>query len=163
MNLVISTLEKDDNELIRIINKLKEKLVDVEIIYTDEMNIKGCIGCNHCWLKTPGTCSIKDDYEKILLKYLEADQVFFITEAKLGFISHKLKNVIDRMLPLATMYLKFNNNQMRHTLRYPKLFKMGLIYVGDGNKEFLSHWFERVVLNFEGESLGIYESEEYLK
>jgi len=39
-----------------------------ELIDTTGMNISHCVGCNCCWLKTPGVCAIQDDYEPILRK-----------------------------------------------------------------------------------------------
>lgn len=45
------------------------------IIDTTGMNILHCLGCNYCWLKTPGQCVIKDDYEAILKRMSKADQV----------------------------------------------------------------------------------------
>ena len=45
---------------------------------------------------------------------------------------------------------------MRHYLRYKKHYQMGFIYNGEGNQEFLERWFKRVMLNFEGTSLGVY-------
>ena len=32
---------------------------DYEYVDTTEKKISHCLGCNHCWLKTPGVCSIK--------------------------------------------------------------------------------------------------------
>lgn len=155
--LIISTLSKDDENVKTTISELRKNLKDIEIIYTEQMNIKGCIGCNNCWLKTPGKCSINDDYEQILIKILQYQKVIFITDTKFGFISYKLKNIIDRFLPFATMYLKFEKGQMRHYSRYKKIFKMGIIYTGNGNKEFLKHWLERVMINYHGISLGVCE------
>ncbi len=155
MNLIISTLGKNDKDLEQLIDKFKQNN-NTEIIYTENMNIKGCIGCNNCWLVTPGICTIKDDYEKLLIKFLQAERVIFITDLKLGFASYKLKNIIDRLLPLVTMNLRFKNGQMRHYPRYKKHYKMGLIYKEDGNQQFLEKWFERVMINIEGTSLGVY-------
>lgn len=154
--MIVSTLEKNDADNKRIIKSLLKKINDFEIAYTEDMNIKGCIGCNRCWLITPGICTIKDDYEKLLIKFLEANQVIFITESKLGFVSYKFKNIIDRLLPLATMNLRFKNGQMRHYPRYKKQYKMGLIYKGNADEKFLEKWFQRVMINFEGISLGTY-------
>ncbi len=156
MNLIVSTLDKNDQDAKELITHLNNTVHDLEIIYANELNLKGCIGCNRCWLVTPGICTIKDDYEQLLIKYLQAKQVIFLTEAKLGFGSYKLKDIIDRGLPLDTMNLKFKNGQMRHYRRYKKHLKMGLIYKGDGNQEFLDKWFYRVMLNLDGESLGTY-------
>ena len=120
------------------------------------MNIKGCIGCNHCWLITPGKCSIQDDYEELLISFLQADRVIFVTDTYLGFVSYRLKNIIDCILPLLTMHLRFKKGQMRHFLRYKKHYQMGLIYCGEGHHDFLQQWFSRVMLNLDGTSLGVY-------
>ena len=61
MNLIISVLGKDDLYHKNIIENIQKNINDVEIIYAEDMNIKGCIGCNRCWLVTPGVCTIKDD------------------------------------------------------------------------------------------------------
>lgn len=29
---------------------------EIELIDTTGMNISHCVGCNYCWLKTPGIC-----------------------------------------------------------------------------------------------------------
>ena len=95
MNLIISTLEKDDLYNKKIIENIQKNINKCEAIYAEDMNIKGCIGCNRCWLVTPGVCTIKDDYEKLLIKFLQSEQVIFVTDLKLGFVSYKLKNIID--------------------------------------------------------------------
>lgn len=51
-----------------------------ELIDTTRMHISHCVGCNYCWLKTPGVCAIQDDYEPILRKINEADQVWLISD-----------------------------------------------------------------------------------
>ena len=62
-----------------------------EIVEAGDSKISSCIGCNYCWLKTPGICSIKDDYEGILKKMVHADQIWVISETALGFLNHKGK------------------------------------------------------------------------
>ena len=44
MNLIISTLRKDDLYNKKIIENIQKNINDVEIIYAEDMNIKGCIG-----------------------------------------------------------------------------------------------------------------------
>ena len=36
---------------------------------------------------------------------------------------------------------------------------MGLIYKGNGNREFLEKWLERVMINLDGTSIGTYNIE----
>ncbi len=134
--------------------------IDAEIIEAADLKISHCIGCNHCWLKTPGECAIKDDYEMILKKVIHADQLWVISDTALGFIDHKGKNIFDRILPIATMYLKFEGDQMRHVPRYEQRTDVGIIYSGDVEKEFLERWTERAARNFESKSLGVFSKDE---
>ncbi len=137
-----------------------EKKIDAEIVEAGSMNISHCIGCNHCWLKTPGVCAIKDDYEIILKKIIHADQLWVISDTALGFLDHKGKNIFDRILPIATMYLRFRGDQMRHVPRYDKRTDIGIIFGGDPDREYLKRWSERAALNFESRSLGVYGKDE---
>lgn len=131
-----------------------------EYCYTGTKKISHCIGCNHCWLKTPGICSIKDDYEPILKKMVKSDQVWLITDTRFGFVSASTKNIIDRMMPLVTMYLHMQGKQMRHVIRYDHDPDIGLIFVGEGEQKYLNTWLKRVALNFGSASLGAYPYEQ---
>ncbi|MBO4474928.1 MAG: flavodoxin family protein [Clostridiales bacterium] len=127
-----------------------------EIIEAGAMRISHCVGCNECWLKTPGICALKDDYEQILRKLVHADQMWLITETALGFVDHKGKNIIDRMIPLATMNLQFKGKQMRHIPRYKQRTDVGIIYRGDADRSFMERWNQRVTLNLHSHSLGVF-------
>lgn len=131
-----------------------------EYIDVSELDISHCLGCNFCWLKTPGECVVRDDYEPILKKISKADQVWLITDTKFGFVSYQTKNIVDRVMPLITMNLHFVGKQMRHVPRYKKNPNWGVIYAGDGDKDYLSKWCERVAINFAGKSLGAYRIDE---
>lgn len=102
--LIINTLPKDHPAAEKAICCLTEKASECTTFYTEDMRITPCIGCNACWLKTPGICAVKDDYEQILKAYLQYDVTLFISDTALGFVDYKMKHVIDRILPMATMY-----------------------------------------------------------
>ena len=133
------------------------KAGEIDIVEAAELKIGHCIGCNFCWLKTPGECAVKDDYEIILRKLIHADQYWVISDTALGFIDHKGKNVFDRILPILTMNLHFVGDQMRHISRYGKNADLGIIYKGDADKEYLERWAERAALNLESRSLGVFD------
>lgn len=133
---------------------------EFEVVEASSLDIKPCIGCNFCWLKTPGICSIKDDYEEILKKIIKADQLWVISDTALGFIDHKGKNIFDRILPIATMYLRFVGDQMRHVPRYDGQTDVGIIYKGTLEKEYARRWTDRCALNFDSKSLGVYSEVE---
>lgn len=127
-----------------------------ELIDTTGMNISHCVGCNCCWLKTPGVCAIQDDYEPILRKMNRADQVWLISDTRFGFISWQTKNIVDRIMPLVTMYLKVKDGQMRHVMRYDHQPDIGIIYTGDGDQAYLERWCQRTALNLGSRSLGVF-------
>lgn len=157
--LIINTLEENDPAAKDAISDLSAKTSSYKIFHTMTMKIAPCIGCNACWLRTPGICALKDDYEQILKACLQYDTTIIISDTSLGFISYKAKNVVDRMLPLATMYTHIVDGQMRHIPRYEKRFRFGLIYSGIADTAYMEQWLERFALNFNGISIGAYSVE----
>lgn len=157
--LIINTLEEDDPLGKDAISILSAQTSLHTIFHTTKMKITPCIGCNACWLKTPGICAVKDDYEKILKACLQHDTTIIISNTSLGFINYKAKTIVDRMLPLATMYTHIVNGQMRHIPRYEKRFQFGLVYSGFADIEYMEQWLVRFALNFNGVSIGVFPIE----
>jgi len=152
--LIINTLDENDPAVKAAIGALSAKTSLPTVFHTANMKIMPCIGCNACWLKTPGICAVKDDYEQILKAYLQHDTTIIISDTSLGFISYKAKNIVDRMLPLGTMYTHIVDGQMRHILRYEKKMRFGLLYSGAADIEYMQQWLQRFALNFDGTSIG---------
>lgn len=155
--LVICTLPEKRAE--KAMKELSAHFEEIEVVYTEGLRISHCIGCTDCWMKTPGVCAVKDDFEGIFKKLLKADIVIMLTEAKLGFISHKMKNIVDRLLPLALPFTRIIDGGMRHLSRYGKCWQVGLLYAGEGDKAFLDEWMARFTLNFHSKSLGAFSIE----
>ena len=157
--LVVNVLPENDPAAQATIQTLKRSAANVQVIHAYEKNFRPCVGCNACWLVTPGVCAIKDGYEELLKAYLHYDAVLFLSGTALNFVDHRMKNLIDRLLPLVTMYIRIADGQCRHVPRYDKKFRFGLLYSGQADNAYLNRWFERVMLNFDGESLGAYAIE----
>lgn len=156
MILIIDTMSDGKGKQVETALRKEGRQGDFEYIDATGMNISHCLGCNYCWLKTPGQCVIKDDYEAILKKMSKADQVWILSDTKFGFVTYRAKNIVDRVMPLVTMNLHFIGKQMRHVLRYKKNPDWGVIYSGEGDQEYLNRWCERLAVNFDGRSLGAY-------
>ena len=154
--LIVNLLPEHDPAALTAIETLGTAVPDNRVIHAYEKNLRPCVGCNACWLVTPGVCSLRDGYEELLKAYLEYDATVFLAGTALNFVDHRMKNVIDRILPLATMYIHIVDGQCRHVPRYEKRLRLGLLYSGTADGAYLSHWMERVALNLGGESLGSY-------
>ena len=157
--LVVNVLHENDPKAQVAIQVLKQTSADVQVIHAYEQDFRPCVGCNACWLVTPGICAIKDGYEELLKAYLYYDTVLFLSGTALNFVDCRMKNLIDSLLPLVTMYIRMKDGQCRHVPRYDKKFRFGLLYEGAADRNYLNRWMERVMLNFDGESLGAYPIE----
>ena len=154
MTLVLNTLESGNrSEQIKALLAGKDE--NFEIVNTADMKIAHCMGCNMCWLKTPGVCAIRDDYEIILKKLVAAENFWIVADTKFGFVGYRGKRVLDRVVPMLNMYIEFRDGWERHQLRYHPL-NFGVIYKGDGNQELLEEWSMRVARNLAGHSLGVF-------
>lgn len=78
---------------------------DVESIFLNEKNLKGCLACGKCKEK-PDTvgCIQKDDISEILEKMIKADLVIFASPLYFWGVSAPLKTVIDRTYSLYVDY-----------------------------------------------------------
>lgn len=153
--LIVNTLPQNHPEALAAIRTLGEK-AECRVMNVYEKQFRPCVGCNACWLKTPGICSIRDGYEEVLKAYLECDAAVFLAGTALNFVDHRMKHVIDRLLPLATMYIHIVDGQCRHVPRYDKDYRFGLLYAGTADGDYLNHWLDRVVLHLGGSSLGAF-------
>jgi multimeric flavodoxin WrbA len=152
MTIVLNTLEEGcDSEQISALIKGD----DAEVINTSGMKIAHCVGCNLCWLKTPGICAIKDDYEVIIKKLVKAENLWLVSDTRFGFVDWCGKRMMDRIVPMLNMYVEFREGLERHELRYHPL-NFGLLYKGNADQEFLEEWSQRVASNLAGHSMGVY-------
>ena len=158
MTIVLNTLEPDiaSDQVYSFFGK---KDSQTEVINTSGMKISHCMGCNHCWLKTPGICAIKDDYEGIIKKLVGADNLWLVSDTRFGFIDWRGKRVIDRLMPMLNMYVEFRDGWERHQVRYHAL-NVGLLYKGNGDQLLLEEWCERTAVNLAGHSLGAIQLKE---
>lgn len=152
-------MPKNDPAAQKAIGRLISKEPQHQIFHTEEMKISPCVGCNFCWLRTPGVCAIKDDYQQLLQAYLKYDVTVFITGTALGFVNYQMKNIVDRILPLATMYTTVVDGEMRHVPRYKRQYRFALLYSGEADDAYLNRWLHRVAINMNGLSLGAFPIE----
>ncbi len=150
MTIILNTIE-EKSVLEQISNLIQDN--EREIVNTSDMKIAHCVGCNQCWLKTPGVCAIKDDYESILKKLVKADNLWLVSDTRFGFLDYKGKRIMDRIMPMLNMTIGFRDGWMRHELRYHAL-NIGLLYKGNAEQTMMEDWCKRTAANIGGHSLG---------
>jgi len=79
---------------------------ETEVIELYDKEINSCTVCNLCAARFE--CSIKDDMQAIYGKMMEADAVILASPAYYAMVSGKLKNFMDRTLPLRRNGMKLS-------------------------------------------------------
>lgn len=95
---------------------MREAGAEVELLYTRKLDIKPCLGCFHCWIKTPGRCVQEDDMTGILGNLREADIWVWATPLYFDGVSGPLKNLIDRLTPLLRLHAEVRDGRSRHVV-----------------------------------------------
>ncbi len=152
MNLLINGIT--NNDYITIETSLEALDSDHHTYFKlRDMNINYCKGCWDCWLKTPGKCVFKDDYEAILSKIPQADSITIVSPVIIGYVSSLVKTFQDRFIPFAHPYIISYKGEQHHRRRYPHSPIFNIILLEDENTtqediNLIKEYYERVVLNF---------------
>ena len=125
MKLIIHDLSNED------FSSISKNIREDNIVISKGKEIKKCIGCFGCWIKTPGECVIKDDYNKMGEKIASCDELVIISECKYGMYSPFVKNVLDRSIGYIHPYFTIRNNEIHHKSRYKKQINMRVYFYGN--------------------------------
>lgn len=154
--LIINTLPEDDAEAVKAIEKLSETTDKVKIVNTCEMNIMHCTGCNKCMIENPGVCCLNDDYNDIARLFFKYDNIIFIADTEMNFLSYKAMRFFERRYCFVIVYSEWRNGQIRHPSRYSKEFNIGVLYKGEADNTMLNSWLDLYVDHFSDKSLGTF-------
>ena len=127
MRLILHDLSENQCEVLGL-NSLSE---DENIIVNGNGENHYCIGCFACWLKTPGKCVIKDEYQEMGIKLSKVDELLIISKATFGSYSSAVKNVLDRSIAYVLPYFTVRNGEMHHGERYHKNLKVSAVFYGE--------------------------------
>lgn len=108
------TKSNTDLILTPFLDGMKAAGAEVELLYVKKLNIKPCLGCFACWLKTPGVCAQKDDMAALLPKIGAADVLVLATPLYVDGMSGPMKNLLDRMIPGALPFVEIRDDHCRH-------------------------------------------------
>jgi len=142
-----------DNYLKNLSHLLESSKHTVTILKLREMDIRYCIGCFGCWLKTPGECIVKDGSHDICREYINSELVLFASPIIMGFTSALLKKAHDKLIPLILPYFEIVHNEFHHLSRYEKYPLMGLLLGKDKDTDeedikIISDIYWRDAINF---------------
>ena len=104
-------------------------------IYKNDFDMRHCIGCFGCWLKTPGECLFKDGSAAFAKDFGRCSELVIISRCVYGCVSPFIKKLQDRALPFSLPFFKIKQNEMHHKLRYSGGFEMSALFYGENITE----------------------------
>ena len=124
-------MERGGTELLvsAFIEGVNEAGAKSEVVYLQKMNIKSCLSCFSCWVKTPGKCPQKDDMQELLPKIESADVLVLATPVFVDGMTSRMKAMLDRTLPLLQPFFEIRDDHCRHPRRVTKPGKIVLLSV----------------------------------
>lgn len=89
-----------------------------------------CTGCFECWVKTPGTCKIKDHYTHMGALLGHCEELVFVSKCTYGGLSPFVQKVMDRSLPNLSPDFTVRNKELHHKLRYDNNIRLTVYFYG---------------------------------
>jgi len=135
--------------------RLESTDVSVTMVNLAALDIKQCIGCWECWVKTPGLCVIKDSMPGVHRAVLNSDLVIIAAPMLMGFPCALTKRTMDRMIPLLHPYITLIQGECHHPKRYDKYPDWGVLLepesdTDDEDLAIVRRLYERYTINFHG-------------
>lgn len=90
---------------------------DNNIIDLSKLNIKACIGCFACWVKTPGKCIIRDDATTVYPIIAKSEEIIYVSSIKYGSYNSIMKTILERSLATQQAFLRLYKGEIHHVQR----------------------------------------------
>jgi multimeric flavodoxin WrbA len=97
---------------------LAERGWDAHTMVLREEQIRGCMGCFACWVKTPGECIIDDAGREVARRTVQSNMVAWLSPVTFGGCSSQLKRAIDRTIPTVSPLFEAHAGEIHHRKRY---------------------------------------------
>lgn len=125
MNLIVHDLSQEMWNALAVSFGKETKIID------RQGEIKKCMGCFGCWVKTPGQCVIEDDYQRMGELLAQTEELILISKCSFGGFSSFVKNVMDRSISYILPFFEMRNGEMHHKSRYSNKLKIKAVFYGE--------------------------------
>lgn len=115
----------------------------IDLVYLQEKKIKPCLGCNACWLKTPGRCVQKDDMGPLVDLMRNCEVMVVASPIYVGGVTGQTKTYLDRLTPVSLPFLQVVDGFSVHEKPAGSNFK-GIVFVSNNGFHELYHFDDLV-------------------
>lgn len=122
MNLLLSDIALPDNLPVCENN---------QYIDLSKLNIKNCMGCFGCWVKTPGKCVIRDDAVNVYPLIAHSKNLIYVSRLFCGCYDEPMKRMLERAIPVQQAFIRLHHNETHHVQRNVLEKRAVIIAYGD--------------------------------
>ena len=145
-----------EDYLSNVSNMLLNEQHQVTILTLRDMDIRYCIGCFGCWVKTPGECMTADAGPQICRMMIQSDFTLWAAPLRMGYPSALLKKIMDKSIPLIHPYFTVDQNEAHHRARYAHYPRLGLLLEKEAGTdaadlEIITQMFRRTAINMKSQ------------
>lgn len=124
MKLLVHDLDEPDFRLLGL------KIAEDTVVIANDHEIRSCVGCFGCWIKTPAACVIRDHFGDMGALLARCDSLTIISRCFYGGYSPFVKNVLDRSISYIHPYFSIRNGEMHHRSRYENRLRLAVFFYG---------------------------------
>ena len=141
-----------EDYLSNVSDMLSQDQHQVTILTLRDKDIRYCIGCFGCWVKTPGECVTADAGPQVCRTMIQSDFTLWAAPLIMGYPSALLKKVMDKSIPLIHPYFTVDQNEAHHRSRYARYPRLGLLLEKEAGTdaadlEIITQMFRRTAIN----------------
>jgi hypothetical protein len=108
-------------------------LPEIITVFPALPEVKSCVGCFQCWLKTPGKCAIRDRAAGFAGLMAAHDDLIIISRLLFGGFSPAVKAVLDRGIGYMSPLFRVVEGQMHHRMRSEHSLALRVLFYGKAN------------------------------
>lgn len=105
-----------------------------DLLFSASPQVRHCIGCFGCWIKTPGRCVIQDRCAVMPSYLAQANEVVIVSPMVYGGYSPNVKAVLDRSIGYLLPYFRIISHEMHHRMRVQNPFALNVYFYGECNE-----------------------------
>ncbi len=122
--------------------------------------IRHCVGCFGCWVKTPGRCVIHDGYEGTGVDMGRCTELILVSRCYYGGVSPFVKTVQDRAISYIHPDFVIRRGELHHKRRYKNVIALSAHLYGenitDTEKETAEELLRANADNYDGSVKGVF-------
>ena len=92
----------------------REAGAGTEIIHLASQKIAHCLGCLHCWFRTPGVCRHDDDMRDLMERLFDSDLMVFASPVYVDGMTGQMKTMFDRFCAYTPPFFEVEGSRSYH-------------------------------------------------